>query len=133
MQYDEFIERVQARAQLDSRQDVETLTAITLATLAEPLSREATNLLASQLPKALKDVLLTHRAVPDVHAQTMQTYSLEEFYNRIKSRLSVTFHQGAALAQAVTLVLPDAITSEVMERVKQDLPAEYQVLFSADS
>lgn len=128
MQYDEFIDRVQANAQFDDRQDAETLTAVTLATLAEPLSREATNLLASQLPKELKDLLTTHRAVP---LQGMQSYTLEEFNNRVKSRLSVTYQQGAALVYAVTTVLPDAVTPEVMERIQQDLPTEYASLFGS--
>ena len=126
MQYSEFIDQVQERAELSDRQDAETLTSIVLATLAEPLSREATMLVASQLPGELKELMITHRAVPH---EGMQHYTLEEFHNRIKARLSVTFQQGVDAASAVTTVLAEAVTEGVMDQIKRDLPDEYRSLF----
>jgi uncharacterized protein (DUF2267 family) len=98
MQYDEFIEQVQARSRTTDRREAERLTEIVLSTLTEPLSREITNRLSSQLPKELKQLVEKHHTDP---LQTMKQYGLEEFYNRVKSRLDVTYSEGVRMAQAV--------------------------------
>lgn len=130
MQYDEFLRQVQERAGLDSLDDARGLTETVLTTLAEPLSREVTNELAAQLPKELKTLLEEHHTDP---VRAMARYSAEEFVNRVKGRLDVTYQQGAELANAVLVVLRQAVSAGTMERVRADLPEDYERLFSGNA
>ncbi len=58
MEYDEFIDRVQERLNLDSRDDAIRITEVTLATLGERLDRLERDQTAAQLPNELKAFLL---------------------------------------------------------------------------
>jgi uncharacterized protein (DUF2267 family) len=129
MQYDEFINKVQERARLETRDEAVQLTEITLAALAEPLSREETNRLASQLPGELKRLLEKHHEEPLPARQTMQSFHIEEYYNRVKGRLGVSYRQGVEQANAVMSVLLEAVPNTIISSMLQDLPDGYDQVF----
>jgi uncharacterized protein (DUF2267 family) len=129
MQYDEFVQRVQERTNLDTRADVENLIEVTLVALAEPLSRDETNLLASQLPGEMKRILTQNREEPIPAKMTMRSFNAEEFHNRVKARLNVTYQQGKQLSHAVTSVITEAVTEPVIDNILEDLPEGYAPLF----
>ena len=132
MQYDEFIKLVQERAKLDSREDAERLIGITMVTLAEPMSREETNRLASQLPVQIKRLLEGHHEEPIPAKQTMRSFEIEEFYNRVKGRLGVSYQQGVDQVRAVMTVVREAVTPGIIDSLLQDLPDGYESLFTRE-
>jgi len=129
MQYDEFLKRVQERANLDSQEETEQLIEVVMTALAEPLSREETNRLASQLPAQVKNVLARNREEPIPAKQTMRSFEPEEFYNRVKGRLSVSYQRGVEQSQAVMTVVREAVTPSIIDSLLQDLPDGYETLF----
>lgn len=129
MQFEEFVNRVQERANVD-RDEAAQLIDIVMTVLAEPLSRDETNLLASQLPAEVKTVLARNREEPIPSKQTMRSYSVEEFHNRVKARLGVRYQQGVAQAQAVLSVVGEAVPESVIDAVLRDLPEGYGPLFA---
>lgn len=129
MLYDEFINKVQDRAKLDAREDAEQLVAVTMTTLAEPLSREETNRLASQLPGELKQLLEKHHEEPIPAKQTMQSFNIEEYYNRVKARLGVSYREGVEQTNAVMSVLLEAVPNTIVASMLQDLPDGYDQVF----
>lgn len=129
MNYDEFVQRVQERANLETREETERLIEITMVALAEPLSREETNRLGSQLPGELKRILAANREEPIPAKRTMRSFDVEEFHNRVKGRLSVSYQQGVTLSYAVTSVITEAVTEPIIDGILQDLPDGYAPLF----
>ena len=131
MQYNEIVKRVQERANLDSQAEAGQLIEVIITALAEPLSREETNRLASQLPGELKTLLARNREEPIPAKQTMQTFEVEEFYNRVKGRLGVSYQQGVEQVQAVMSVVREAVPQSIIASVLRDLPEGYSKLFNA--
>lgn len=129
MQYETFLERVQQEANLDNRDDAEQLITVIFATLAEPLSRDETNRLASQLPSELKR-LLNSRLEKPTHFQTWESYNPEEFYNRVKGRLNISYQQGVQQVTAVMRVLVEAVPNTIISGMLKDLPEGYSTLFT---
>ena len=77
MQYDDFIDRVQQRAGLNSQEGAVRAIRATLETLGERLSRAETRQLAAQLPKELRAYFHPR--------QESQIFPLEEFFNRVSA------------------------------------------------
>lgn len=129
MEHDEFIGHVQNRARLDSRGAAERATRATLETLGERLSGGAAENLAAQLPHEIGEHLRR------TASGTGQQIDLDDFFQRVADRETdgrdlpeVVFH-----ARCVIEVLDEATTGGTLGKVKDQLPAEYDRLFSAGS
>jgi uncharacterized protein (DUF2267 family) len=124
MQYEQFIHRVQEYADLATRDEAVRLTEIVLATLGERLYRTEQHGLAAQLPRELKGALVARQ--PSEQARTdVQYFSLEEFYNRVKSRMNIGYREALRQTKAVIAVLQEAISVGAVANILAELPAEY--------
>jgi len=126
MQYDEFIERVQERAHLESLEEAVRATEATLETLGERLYLHRTERrhLASQLSKELEEYLLKRRGSGH--------YLLEDFYNRVSARMDVGYPHAVNRARAVMAVLREAVASGEWEHIQSELPDEYGELLGEE-
>jgi len=128
MQYNEFMERVQERANLDSQEDAARITEVVLATLGERLYRTEAAELEAQLPKELKGHFFA-RQPPENTRQDTDRFQLEEFYNRISARTDVNYSQAKKLTKSVMSVLREAVTPGEWQDALSTLPSEYAELF----
>ncbi len=129
MQFNEFIDRVQERADLTSRSAAERITQATLGTLGERLYRTQRDNLAAMLPDELK-AFLASEADPQATRSDVDRFSLDNFYLRVAGRAEINRIKAVEQAQAVMAVLRDAITSSKWQDVQSSLPDEYGALFS---
>lgn len=123
MQYQEFIERVQQRAGLDSFEGAETATQATLTTLGEYLSGGEGLDLASQLPQGLAEIL--RQQPPD----RSKIFSLNDFLQMVGENEGVGIGAAEDHARAVMLVLEEAISKGEMDDVRRQFPSEFDPLF----
>lgn len=130
MRYDEFIQRVRRRAELESDERAEHVTHAVLGTLGECLYRTERDRLAAELPKDLKGALFARRD-PENRRQETERYRLEEFLNRVRARADLGGHDTETSTQAVMQVLREAVSSGTMTETMAALPDEYSVLLQA--
>lgn len=123
MKYDEFIKHIQSYAQLDSREEAEKATQITLETLKERIVGDEASQLAAQLPEALAKHLRGREGQPGDH------FKIEEFYQRICDRGSVEPETAANYSRAVFAVLKLAVSPGEFADVKINLSEDYDELF----
>jgi len=123
MKHDEFIGQVQHYARLSSRGDAEIATRATLQTLAERLAGGEAEDLASQLPRGIADSLRTG------FAGLGERFSVEEFFQRVSECEGVDLPKAMYHAQAVIIVLCEAVSPGEMADVRAQLPAEFARLF----
>lgn len=129
MQYNEFIEQVQQRANLGNPADAERIVEATLGTLGELIYRTERHDLAAQLPQRFQDIFYAYQPPENTRADT-QTYSLEEFYHRVQSRAGRNSYPTTIKeAKAVVSVLEEAVSAGEIDDVRAVLPAEYGGLF----
>lgn len=128
MQYDEFVQRVQQYAELDSADGAERLTEVVLATLGEQLYRTELAKLEAQLPKDMHGMLFAEQP-PEQTRQDVQQVSLEEFYNRVSARADVGYPEATEQAKAVIRVLQEAVSAGEIADVRAKLPDDYAELF----
>ena len=128
MRYDEFIEQVQARGYMEDRAEAQTATRATLKTLAESLDERESYDLAAQLPQELAEHF-RHKG-----AGAEESPSLDEFIDRLNERDGEANRQRAVYhARVVIEVLGYALGQDEIERVRSQLPAEFDPLFDAGS
>lgn len=82
MRYDEFVAQARRRTGLSSNEESERITAAVLETLGERIYKTEREDLAAQLPSELRKYLSTR---PE-----SESFHLEEFYNRVRSRADVS-------------------------------------------
>lgn len=132
MRYDEFIDRVQEGAELDSRQSAVDITKATLGTLGERLYRTEREDLAAQLPDELKSYF-TLETTARQSRESLEPYGLEDFYIRVSARADdLTVVQVIPQAQAVIQVLRSAISDGSWQSLKASLPPEYDELLTGE-
>lgn len=124
MKYDEFIKHVQSFAKLDSREEAEKATQITLETLKERIVGDEASQLAAQLPEDLAQYLRGREGQMGDH------FKIEEFYQRICDRGNVEPEIAANYAIAVFAVLKSAVSPGEFSDVKINLSEDYSELFS---
>lgn len=128
MKYDEFIEQVQDRGHMESREEAETAARATLQTLAERLRGGEADDLASQLPPELAEHLRHDKA------GTGEQLSLDEFFERVNERdEGVDLPRAVYHARVVVEVLQDAVTRGEIRDIRSQLPDEYAPLLEAGS
>jgi uncharacterized protein (DUF2267 family) len=122
MRFDEFINRVQERTRLDTREDAITITRAVLETLGERLDRKVRNGLEAQLPNELKEFLLAR-------TEDTNRYNREEFYNRVGARADLKFEDAKERTRQVLAVLRQAIAEGEVQDILESLPDEYADVF----
>jgi uncharacterized protein (DUF2267 family) len=130
MEYDEFINRVQEREELDSPEEAAAAVKATLGTLGEMLSPKERHDLAAELPKPLKNCLTLWVERPPRELTHPHRFSLEEFYNRVAARSEVGYPAAVKHSQAVIQVLKHAVSGGELRDVLRELPDEYEELLS---
>lgn len=126
MTHDEFIGQVQHRARLDSRGAAERAVRAALETLGERLQGGAAENLAAQLPHEIGEHL---RRVDS----TGERIDLDDFFERVAQREGVELPQAVFHARCVVDVLGEATTPGIVDKIRDQLPAEYDRLFAAGS
>ena len=131
MKYEEFIEEVQKRAHLASKNEAKRATRAALETLAESISQKERYDAASQLPKGLalylKEPFLGPGKQPAPSPK--RSLSLDEFFQRMSIREDVPPATAREHAHAVMSVLVDGLSRGEFEDIRRQLPIEYYYEF----
>ncbi len=131
MKYEEFIEEVQKRAHLASKNEAKRATRAALETLAESISQKERYDAASQLPKGLalylKEPFLGPGKQPAPSPK--RNLSLDEFFQRMSIREDVPPETAREHAHAVMSVLVDALSKGEFEDIRAQLPIEFYYEF----
>jgi uncharacterized protein (DUF2267 family) len=121
MKGDEFIAEVRNLAELDSNEEAEKATRATLETLRERLAGNEPSNLAAQLPPEI---------APYVEGDGgRESFSVQEFYERVAEREGVGHDEAIRHARAVATVLQTAVTGGEIDNVRSQLGNEYEELF----
>lgn len=124
MDYSELISRIEDQAGLDT-EGAEQALAATLSTLAERISEEEAQDLASQLPGEVKP------QVTEAVDGEAEVFSAEEFIRRVAEREGgIPRDQAWAHAEAVLITLREAISGGEFEDILLQLPDDYLELFA---
>ena len=131
MKYEEFIEEVQKRAHLASKNEAKRATRAALETLAESISQKERYDAASQLPKGLalylKEPFLGPGKQPAPSPK--RNLSLDEFFQRMSIREDVPPETAREHTHAVMSVLVDALSKGEFEDIRAQLPIEFYYEF----
>jgi uncharacterized protein (DUF2267 family) len=114
----EFLESVTVRGRLSPEQ-AEQLTEATLTVLADRISAGEVEDLAAQLPKGVRDWLVSKE-------ESAQGFDLEEFIRRVSERAAVDLDTATRGARAVLSTIRRAVTTGEFEDVLAQLPKEFR-------
>lgn len=128
MQHDEFIGHVQHRARLGSRGEAENATRATLQTLAERLAGGAAGNLASELPPHIASYFGSSHDM-----EIAEEMTLNDFFQRVSEREGVDLPKSVHHARAVIDVLQEAVSPGQMQKIREQLPDEWDPLFESGS
>lgn len=131
MDYDSFVQQVQAVTKVPTREAAEQLTRETFATLGERLYRTEQGDVGAQLPKELQAVM-NSRAKPETTRGRTQRFGVQEFYNRVSARTDLGFQQAVRGARGVMAAFRQAVTPGTWDKLLAELPPEYRDLLDAD-
>ena len=127
MKSDEFIAKVQRRADLDSQEEAMLAIGATLATLAERLAGGEAKDLASQLPPEIGVFLL------QPYAGIGDPFGLEEFFRLVSERAGIDLQDASLQARVVIGVLCEAVSMGEIENVRSQLPQDIRQLFMVEN
>lgn len=125
MRYDEFVGQVQHRARLGTEGEAVRAIHATLETLGERLYGGEAHNLAAQLPQEIGAYL----EQPTIN----ESFDLDEFFNRVSMREGVDLPVAVYHARVVMEVLGEAVSPGILDKVRDQLPGEYDKLFQAGS
>lgn len=120
MDYDRFIDRVEERAELWSRDKVEQVAQTTLEVLGETLSTSERTWVMTRLPEPLDDAL--------TRTWGGQRFDLEEFYDRISQREGLVVDFAGQQARLICTVLSEELDAEVLDYLIAHLPTPFPAL-----
>lgn len=120
---DAFLETVQERANVESREAAQKVTSTTLRTLGERLSKGEAADLALYLPDTFADAIL------ESDDESAMEYSLDEFVQRIAHREDVEQEDAKTHAQAVCSTLAEAASEREIDAARKQLPDPFGVIF----
>lgn len=124
MRHDEFIGEVQHRAKLPSRGDAERVTRITLEALSERLPKPEA--LGGQLPREIARHL-------EQGADTFERLSLDDFLVRVREKAGSDEPETIFHARAVVDVVRDAVGDDVIQKLLDQMSADFRPLFESGS
>ncbi len=122
MEYDEFIEEVQAQASFTSHNQAREAVRATLASLGEHISGGQAMKLAAQLPPEIRDDL-------QQQADSAQAFDLDEFFARISQREETNRATAEAHARAVLKTVKQSVEPSQWQDTLAQLPKEFDSLF----
>lgn len=129
MNHDEFLGQVQHRAHLPDRGRAQRAVRATLETLAERISDGAAGNLAAQLPIEVAEPLWDRAAEGgDVGEQ----FAIDEFFSRVAAREHVDMPDAVFHAHAVLEVIDEGTTGQLLTKIREQLPGDYDRLFDED-
>lgn len=121
MKRDQFLAEVRDLAELGSDEDAEKATRATLQTLRERLAGNEPSNLAAQLPPEI---------APHVDGEGgRESFSVEEFYNRVAQKEGVGVEEATRHARAVATIVQTAVTGGELDDVRSQLGNKYRDLF----
>jgi uncharacterized protein (DUF2267 family) len=121
MKGEQFIAEVKNLAELDSNEDAQKTVRATLETLRERLADNEPTDLAAQLPQEI---------APFVEgAGGRETFSVQEFYERVAHKEGTKSEEAVKHARAVATVVQTAVTGGALEDVRSQLGNDYEELF----
>jgi uncharacterized protein (DUF2267 family) len=121
MRGDEFIAEVRNLAELASNDEAEKATRATLETLRERLAGNEPSNLAAQLPPEIASYV--------EGSGGGESFSVDEFYDRVAQREDVSQDEAIRHARAVATVVQTAVTGGEIDDVRSQLGNEYEELF----
>jgi uncharacterized protein (DUF2267 family) len=121
MDYERFVDRLEDRADLWSRDKVEDVAKTTVEVLGETLSTSERTWMMQQLPSPLDDAL--------TRTWGGQEFDLDEFYDRISQREGLVEDFAAEQARVVCRVLADQLDEDVLQYLLDHLPPPFPALF----
>ena len=124
MEYAEFVEKVQTRAELETGDLALAAIQATLETLGERLERDERRKLAAELPAGMKEYPLKR--------QETARYRLGEFYNRVAARADLRVPEAINRSQVVVSVLQEAVSAGLLNQIRAQLPEQYDELFTGE-
>lgn len=127
MKYKEFVETVQATAEIASEADAKKAIQASLETLSERILGKEAGELADQLPEEIGAYLRGREG------ETGERFSLEEFYRRVSDREGVDGPTAAFHAKAIFATINAAVTAGEYEDIKSNLPPDYRALFAPET
>jgi uncharacterized protein (DUF2267 family) len=127
VKYDEFIAQVQRRADLSTHDEADRAVRATLETLAERLAGGEAKDLAAQLPSEIAVYL------EQPLAGAGQSYSLDEFFQRVSDREGIALPDATFHARVVCGLVSEVVTVGEIENVRAQLPAEFRELFAVEN
>ncbi len=121
MKGDQFIAEVRNLAELDDNQEAEKAIRATLETLKERLAGDEPSNLAAQFPPEV---------APYVEGEGgRQSFSVDEFYDRVAQREGVGHDDAVRHARAVATVVQTAVSGGELDDVRSQLSDDYEELF----
>ena len=121
MKGEQFIAEVRNLTELESDENAETAIRTTLETLRERLAGNEPSNLAAQLPPEIAPY------VEGIGGR--ETFSVEEFYDRVAHKEGIESEEAAKRARAVATVLQTAVTGGELEDLRSQLGNDYKELF----
>ncbi len=121
MKGDQFISEVRNLAEVDSKEEAEKATRATLETLKERLAGNEPSNLAAQLPPEIASYLDGEGG--------RESFSVDEFYERVAQREGVSQDEAVKHTRAVATVVQTAVTGGEVDDVRSQLGNEYEELF----
>jgi uncharacterized protein (DUF2267 family) len=132
MQYNEIINKIQELTGIREEKQAALLLHAVLGTLGDQIYRTEETLIASQLPKELKDVFFEYQPKERGRGEVAH-YAVEEFYNRVKARANVTFQEAQRFSAIIMHVMKQALSPGIIENLKKELPVDFHKLFEEES
>jgi uncharacterized protein (DUF2267 family) len=121
MKGDQFIAEVRNLAELGDNEEAEKAIRATLETLKERLAGNEPSNLAAQLPPEI---------APYVDGDGgRESFSVDEFYDRVAQKEGVDHDEAVKHARAVATVLQTAVTRGEIDDVRSQLGNDYEELF----
>jgi len=121
MKGDQFIAEVRNLADLTSDEEAQKATSATLETLKERLAGDEPSNLAAQLPPEIASYA--------EGSGSGESFSVDEFYDRVAQREGVSRNDAVRHARAVATVVQTAVTGGEVDDVRSQLGDEYKELF----
>ena len=126
MQENEFLNAVQQRTGLESRDQAYTITSAVLGVFGQRITQGEAENIASQLPTQMDNVLISE--TPEA-----EEFSADEFVSRVDDRVATLSDATASNTEhyirGVMTVLGDAVSGSELEDARNQLPSEFDSLY----
>jgi uncharacterized protein (DUF2267 family) len=124
---DEFVAKVQKRADLGSHEEAARVVNATLAALGEHLTAGEAGDLAAQLPPEMAQALTQTSVV------SADSFGLDEFFRRVAEYAGIPLTEASLDARVVIGVLCESVTMGEIENVRAQLPEDIRQLFMVEN